>query len=44
MTPKAVKLVAESNPKAINRKPEEFMDLSYMDELDKNGFIKKVWQ
>jgi NitT/TauT family transport system substrate-binding protein len=40
----ALKLVAESNPKARNRKPEEFMDQSYMEELEKSGFIKKVWQ
>jgi NitT/TauT family transport system substrate-binding protein len=40
----ALKLVAESNAKAKNRKPEDFMDLSYMDELEKSGFIKKVWQ
>src|SRR4029077_14082387 len=31
----ALKLVAESNAKAKNRKPEEFIDLSYMDELEK---------
>jgi NitT/TauT family transport system substrate-binding protein len=40
----ALKLVAESNPKAKNRKPEEFMDLSYMEELEKSGFIKRLWQ
>jgi len=40
----ALKLVAESNAKAKNRRPEEFMDLSYMDELEKSGFIKKIWQ
>lgn len=33
-------LIAESNPKAKNRKPEEFMDTSFMDELEKTGFIK----
>ena len=37
-------LIAESNPKAKNRRPEEFMDTSYMDELDKTGFIKSVWK
>ncbi|MGE5306872.1 MAG: ABC transporter substrate-binding protein [Alphaproteobacteria bacterium] len=36
-------LIAESNPKAKGRKPEEFMDASYMDELEKTGFIKSVW-
>ncbi len=36
-------LIAESNPKAKGRKPEEFMDASFMDELEKTGFIKSVW-
>ena len=40
----ALKLVAETNPKAKNRKPEEFMDTSFLDELEKSGFIKKLWQ
>jgi NitT/TauT family transport system substrate-binding protein len=40
----ALKLVGESNPKAKNRKPEEFMDLSYMEELEKSGFTNKLWQ
>jgi NitT/TauT family transport system substrate-binding protein len=37
-------LIAESNPKAKNRRAEEFMDASYMDELEKSGFIKSVWK
>ncbi len=36
-------LIAENNPKAKGRKPEEFMDASFMDELEKTGFIKSVW-
>ncbi|MGH7827679.1 MAG: ABC transporter substrate-binding protein [Candidatus Binatia bacterium] len=40
----ALDLVAESNPKAKNRKPAEFMDTSFMEELEKSGFIKKIWQ
>src|SRR5919108_3160605 len=40
----ALNLVAESNPKAKNRKPEEFMDTSYLEELEKSGFITKLWQ
>jgi NitT/TauT family transport system substrate-binding protein len=40
----ALNLVAETNPKARNRKPEEFMDTSFMEELEKSGFIKKLWQ
>jgi ABC-type nitrate/sulfonate/bicarbonate transport system substrate-binding protein len=40
----ALKLLAEGNPKAKNRRPEEFMDTSFMDELEKSGFIRKLWQ
>jgi NitT/TauT family transport system substrate-binding protein len=40
----ALNLVGETNPKAKNRKPEEFMDTSFLDELEKSGFIKKLWQ
>jgi hypothetical protein len=40
----ALKLVGESNPKAKNRKPEEFMDLSYLEELERSGFVRKLWQ
>jgi NitT/TauT family transport system substrate-binding protein len=40
----SLSLIAESNPKAKNRRPEEFMDTSYMDELEKTGFIKSVWK
>lgn len=40
----ALNLVAETNPKARNRKPEEFMDTSFLEELEKSGFIKKLWQ
>jgi ABC-type nitrate/sulfonate/bicarbonate transport system substrate-binding protein len=36
-------LIAEGNPKAKGHKPEEFMDASFMDELEKTGFIKSVW-
>jgi NitT/TauT family transport system substrate-binding protein len=39
-----LKLIAESSPKAKNRKPEEFMDTSFLEELEKSGFIKKLWQ
>src|SRR5690606_35285083 len=30
----SLNLIAESNPKAKNRRPEEFIDTSYMDELE----------
>lgn len=36
----SLELIAESNPKAKGRKPEEFMDTSFMEELEKTGFIK----
>jgi NitT/TauT family transport system substrate-binding protein len=37
-------LIAESSPRAKTRRAEEFMDTSYMDELEKTGFIKSVWK
>lgn len=37
-------LIAESNPKAKNRKPGDFIDASYMEELEKTGFIKTLWK
>jgi NitT/TauT family transport system substrate-binding protein len=40
----ALQLVGESNPKAKGRRPAEFMDTSYIEELEKSGFIKKLWQ
>jgi hypothetical protein len=40
----ALQLVAESNPKAKGRRPAEFMDTSFMDQLEKSGFIQKLWQ
>ncbi len=47
INPKAVEtalnLIAEGIPKAKGRKAEEFMDTSFLDELEKTGFIKSVW-
>jgi len=40
----SLSLIAESNPRAKNRRPEEFMDTGFMDELEKTGFIKSVWK
>jgi len=40
----SLSLIAENNPKAKNRKVEEFMDPSFIDELEKTGFIKSVWK
>jgi ABC-type nitrate/sulfonate/bicarbonate transport system substrate-binding protein len=39
----SLEMIAENNRKAKGRKAEEFMDPSFMDELEKNGFIKSVW-
>jgi ABC-type nitrate/sulfonate/bicarbonate transport system substrate-binding protein len=38
----ALNLIAESNSKAKGRKAEEFVDPSFMDELEKTGFIKTI--
>ena len=35
--------VAATRPEIRNRKPEEFMDPSFIAELDKSGFIKKLY-
>src|SRR5580765_5085058 len=37
-----INFYAEQNPDFKNRKPEEFLDQSLMDELDKEGFFKKL--
>ena len=36
--------VATSRPEIRNRRPEEFMDPSFIAELDKSGFIKKLYE
>ncbi|HXG50948.1 MAG TPA: ABC transporter substrate-binding protein [candidate division Zixibacteria bacterium] len=38
----SLSLIAENNPKARGRKAEEFMDTSFMEELEKTGFLKSV--
>lgn len=40
----ALDLIGESNPKAKSRKPEEFMDTSFLDELQSSGFLKNLWR
>ena len=40
----ALDLIAESNPKAKNRKPDEFMDTSVLEELESSGFVKNLWR
>lgn len=37
-------MIADRNPRAKNRKAEEFVDTSFIDELEKTGFIKSVWR
>ena len=36
--------VAQSRPEIRNRKPEEFVDPSFIAELEKSGFIKKLYE
>jgi NitT/TauT family transport system substrate-binding protein len=36
--------VAATRPEIRNRRPEEFMDPSLIAELDKSGFIKKLYE
>jgi len=36
--------VAQTRPEIRSRKPEEFMDPSFIAELDKGGFIKKLYE
>ena len=36
--------VAQTRPEIRNRKPEEFVDASFISELDKSGFIKKLYE
>jgi NitT/TauT family transport system substrate-binding protein len=39
----ALKLLGETMPKAKERKASEFIDSSYMEELERSGFIKALW-
>lgn len=36
--------VAQTRPEIRNRKPEEFVDPSFIAELDKSGFIRKLYE
>ena len=40
----SLNLIAETNPKAKERRAEEFIDVSFMEELEKSGFIKTIWR
>lgn len=39
----SLSLIAENNPKARGRRAGEFMDTSFMEELESTGFIKSLW-
>jgi len=36
--------VAQTSPEIWNYKPEKFVDVSFVEELDKSGFIKKLYE
>lgn len=36
--------LAEKDPKARAARPEQFVDTSFMDELEKEGFIQRLWK
>ena len=36
--------VAETRPDVWKHKPEEFVDPSFVEELDKSGFIKRLYE
>jgi NitT/TauT family transport system substrate-binding protein len=47
-SPEALKTVldqmAETDPRVANLKPEQFIDARFFQELDKEGFIQKLWK
>ena len=36
--------VSQTRPDVYKHKPEEFVDASFVEELDKSGFIKKLYE
>jgi hypothetical protein len=34
----------ETDPRVANLKPEQFIDAHFFQELEKEGFIQKLWQ
>ena len=36
--------VAQTRPEIRNRKPDDFVDPSFIAELDKSGFIKRLYE
>jgi NitT/TauT family transport system substrate-binding protein len=47
-SPEALKTVldqmAETDPRVVNLKPEQFMDARFFQELEKEGFIQRLWK
>ena len=47
-SPEALKTVldqmAETDPRIVNLKPEQFMDARFFQELEKEGFIQRLWK
>lgn len=39
----SLNLITETNPKARERRAEEFIDTSFMEELEQAGFIRSIW-
>jgi hypothetical protein len=36
--------MAETDPRVANLKPEQFIDARFFQELEKEGFIQKLWK
>jgi hypothetical protein len=36
--------MSETNPRAAAARPEQFIDARFFQELDREGFIQKIWQ
>jgi NitT/TauT family transport system substrate-binding protein len=47
-SPEAIKTVmdqmAESDPRVVNYRPEQFIDARFFQDLEKEGFIQKLWK
>lgn len=47
-SPEAVKTIlaqmAESDPRVVNLRPEQFIDSRFFSELEKEGFIQRLWK
>jgi hypothetical protein len=36
--------MADKDPRAAAARPEQFIDARFLQELDREGFIQKLWQ